>query len=368
MAERKAKPSTIDNKAKVRRRAGTSIRDAEAVLRFVRQLAVKLKAGLSVEKCLAALANETRHRQLARACVAMSASLAGGTSLWQAMRSHGELFDPCVVGLVASGERSRKLRVQLGQAADYLEYRIRLAKGLRGAIVQPLEALFYVLLATFVATVALSFLVKDALPVLAGTNHPGVSLLDHVAFHVSAAVRIAWPIVGVCGLLGFSAVRLLPRRPAAREWFEAAALRVPLIGRAFRATGYAILTKTVGIWMQAGNTLAQAMEMALLTAHSWPMRQRIAATMQRIESGRPYVDAFVEDGILRMGDVSAVQGAERRGELGQLMLTLASDRQREAEIDVKSLRAISHSAVVLLLGIAILSVVLTLYVPVFVTR
>jgi type II secretory pathway component PulF len=359
--------STGEEDARTPHRSASSA-EAEVVLRFVRQFAVKLKAGLSTEKCLAALTTETRHGRVRRACQDMHATTTKGMSLVQAMRGHGRLFDDCVTGLVEWGERTRKLRVALASAADYLEHRLRLERDLRGAVARPLDALSLVLLATFIAAVVLSFLAKEVVPVASAGPHAAMSVVDSVAFGVSEAVRVAWPFVGVLGLLCFVALRLLPRHPSTRAWLDALALKLPLVGPAVRATSVAIFARTVGIRMQAGNTLAEAMHIAVITAPNLSVRQHIAATMQKIEKGRPYIDALVEAGLLRLGDVTAVQASERRGDLGALMLTLAGDREQEAATDVKTLRAVTHTLVVVLLGLAILGVMLTLYVPVFVVH
>ena len=340
----------------------------EYVLRFVRQFSVKLKAGLSLDKCLAALGPETRNRRLRLMCSEMREAIAKGGSLSQAMRGQGTMFDACVVGLIERGEQTRNLRAALASVADYLDSRGRLEKALRGAVGQPLDVLLFVLLAIFIATVVLSFLVKEFVPVTSAGQHVALTILDRIAFTISKAVRVAWPFVGVFGFLCFLSSRLLPRRPATRAWLDAVALRLPLLGSATRSTAIAVLSRTIGIRMQAGNTLAQAMEVAVVTANNLSVRDHIVATIQRIQKGMPYIDALVDAGFLRLGDVTAVQGAERRGELGALMLSLAADREREAVGDVKTLRSVTHTLVVALLGLAILGVVLTLYVPVFVAH
>jgi type II secretory pathway component PulF len=347
---------------------GTSIADVAAVLRFVRQFSVKLKAGLSPEKCLAALATETRHGRLRPACVDMRELTAKGAPLAQAMHRHRDLFDECVIGLVVRGEKTGKLRVALAGVADYLEARGRLVGALRGAVARPLDALSYVLLATFIAAVVLSFLVKGIIPVDPGGQHAVQSTADYVALRVAESVRAAWPFLGALGLFCFLALRLLPRHPQTRAWLDALAVKLPLIGPAVRATGVALFTRTVGICMQAGATLAEAMQVAAVTAPNLCMRQHIASTIDKIRKGRPYIDALVDDGFVRLGDVTAVQAAERRGELAAVSLNLAHDREQEAATEVKALRAVTHTLVVVLLGLAILGVVLTLYVPVFVAH
>jgi type II secretory pathway component PulF len=50
------------------------------------------------------------------------------------------------------------------------------------------------------------------------------------------------------------------------------------------------------------------------------------------------------------------------------MLTFADECEREASERVGVLKTVAHTAVVVLLGLAIAAVVLSLYVPVFVSR
>jgi type II secretory pathway component PulF len=347
-------------------RTGATGAEAEAVLRFVRQLSVKLKAGLSVEKGLAALASETRNRRLQRAVREMHAEVARGLPLAHAVRNQVTFFDECVVGVIERGEQTRKLRVALAGVADYLEHRVRMESALRRAVARPLNALAVVLLATFIATVALSFLVKEALP--AAGVHVALSTPDRIAVAVAQAIRVAWPFVGIVGLLCFVALMLAPRLPVTRAWIDRLAWRLPLVSPAIRESALAIFCRTLGVRMQAGTAMDQAMRIAAITAPSLTMRERIIATIRKIEDNRPYIDALVADGFLRLGDVTAVQAAERRGDLATVMLTLAGDRDREATTDVKRLTVAMDTFVVALLGLAILGVVFTLYVPVFVAH
>ena len=339
----------------------------EAQLRFVRQFLVKLKAGLSVEKCLAALVGETKNRRLRAACKEMHAQVAQGSSLSLALRRQ-TTFDASVVRLVDNGEQAGNLKAALANAADYLEDIGRLRRAMQNAVAKPLDVLSLVLLAIFIAVVALSFLVKEVLPAANATRHATVSLVDRVAIGVSEVVRVAWPYVGMLGALCFLALHSLPRLPRARAGLEIVALRLPLVAAALRATALACFFRTIGILMRAGAILGEAMEIAALSAESRFMRDAIALTVQRIEKGKPYIDAMVEDGFMRRRDVNAVQAAERRGELGAFLLALADDREREASGKVSTLRAVAHTTVAVLLGIAIVAVLLGLYVPVFVLR
>jgi type II secretory pathway component PulF len=120
--------------------------------------------------------------------------------------------------------------------------------------------------------------------------------------------------------------------------------------------------------MRSGAILGEAMGLAALTADHQFMRNASVRTVGKIEKGKPYIDAMAEDGLLRRRDSSAIQAAERRGELAAFMLTLADDREREAVDKLGTLRSVVHTTVAVLLGLALLAVLLGLYVPVFVSR
>jgi type II secretory pathway component PulF len=339
----------------------------EAELRFIRRFSVKSKAGLSTEKCLAALAGETRNRRLRTACKVMRAQVAQGSSLSLALAAE-PAFDATVVRLVEFGEQAGNLKGALANASDYLDRVGRLRRALHNAVARPLDVLTLPLLAIFIAAVVLSFLVKDVLADANVSHHAALTFADEVAIKVAEVVRVAWPYLGVFGFLNFLALRFLPRQARAREVLDQVALRLPLVAAATRATAQACFVRTVGILMRTGAPLGEAMVIAAKTASHPFMRDAVVLTVQKIEAGKPYVEAMVEDGLLRRRDINAVEGAERRGELAAFMLSLADDCEREATGKAGTLTTVAHTAVVAVLGLAIAVVVLSLYVPVFISH
>lgn len=339
----------------------------EAELRFVRQFSVKAKAGLSAEKCLVALAGETKDRRMRAACKAMQAQVAQGRSLSRALATQ-PAFDAIVVRLVEFGEQAGNLRGALANAVDYLERVGRLRRAMHNAVARPLNVLSLVLLAIFIAAVVLSFLAKEVLPEASASQHVALTFADQVAIKVAGVFRAVWPYLGVLGFFNFLALKLLPRHARTRASLDQVVLRLPLVAAATRATAQACFIRTVGILMRAGALLGESMAIAAKAASHPFMRNAVALTVQKIEAGKPYIDAMVEDGLLRRRDINAVQGAERRGELGTFMLALADDCEHEASEKVGTLTTVAHTAVVVVLGLAIAAVVLSLYVPVFVSH
>jgi len=120
--------------------------------------------------------------------------------------------------------------------------------------------------------------------------------------------------------------------------------------------------------MSSGAALWEAMQLGAGAVTNLSMRETIACTIDKIEKGRPYLEALVDAGFLRRRDVNIVQVAERRGTLADAMLTIADGYEREAVDHVRRLATLVQSGSVLVAGGAIVIAVLTLYVPVFILR
>jgi type II secretory pathway component PulF len=341
---------------------------AEDLLRFLRRLQVKLKAGLAVDRAMAALVTETRNKRLRRACKGIQTQVATKPSLAAAMAEQRGVFDASVLRLVDDGEQRGQLRSGLAAATEQVQRTGELRRDLRKAVAKPLAALLTVLLAVFVAAVALSFMVKEFLPSVGGGHHGGLTTADLIAIRAADVLRTSWPFLGACGALALAAAHLLPRIHRTRALLESVGRRLPLVGEAYRRTSLASFAWTIGILARAGVRFDEAMPIAAVTANDKQMGDIIASTVRAIEAGKPYLDAMAEVGLLRRRDVATVSAAERRGELAAALLTVAADFQREAAERVSRLRTVVHTFVVLALALAIVSVGLTLYVPVFVLR
>jgi type II secretory pathway component PulF len=339
----------------------------EAQAQLLRQFAVKSKARLSPEKCLAALASDSKDRRLRELCRRMHAEIVRGAPLSIVMREHC-VFDAAVLALVEAAERSGNLTDALTRASDYLERAARLRRDMHDAIVKPLNVLSLVLLAIFIAAVVLAFLVKDVVPEVQLSHASGSSALDRVAVEVSRLVRQAWLFVGVAGAVGFLALQLVPRWTKAQSLLEKFALRLPLVSAALSATAQALLCRTTAVVMQAGVLLGDAVTKATSLSPYGFMRSRMTETIAAIEGGQPYIEAFVEVGFFRRAEINNLQAAQRRDDLGTTIVGLADDREREAHVTVGTLKAVAHTLAIVLLAVAAAAVVVALYVPVFVSR
>ncbi|MFM8266758.1 MAG: type II secretion system F family protein, partial [Ilumatobacteraceae bacterium] len=90
------------------------------LMHFTRQLAVFVKAGISLTEALETIGDETTDVALQRTLVGMVEDLRNGGTLSGAAAKHPEAFPPYYIGILSSAELTGKLDETLESLGDYL--------------------------------------------------------------------------------------------------------------------------------------------------------------------------------------------------------------------------------------------------------
>ncbi len=143
------------------------------IMHFSRQLAVFVKAGISIMEALEVIAEETTDKLLQRAIYDMIERLQAGDTFASAAAAHPEAFPNYYIGILSSAELTGNLDEVLDQLADYLDRDIEARSKVTSAMVYPavvavMAVIVVIVLATFVmpkfVTFFASFNAKLPLP------------------------------------------------------------------------------------------------------------------------------------------------------------------------------------------------------------
>ncbi|RYY51954.1 MAG: type II secretion system protein GspF, partial [Comamonadaceae bacterium] len=197
---------------------------------WTRQLAGLVTAGLPLERALTALTEESEREDQRQLLAALRSEVNGGSTFARALAQHPREFSTIYTAVIGAGEQSGNLGMVLERLADDLEQRQALQQKLVGATLYPA-------IVTVIAIVIVIFLVSYVVPqvasVFAGTKR-ALPLLTVIMLTISDIVRQhGWLLLGALVGLGLL-MRAMLAREAFRERFDAAWLRLPLIGRLAR--------------------------------------------------------------------------------------------------------------------------------------
>ena len=327
---------------------------------WTRQLAGLVTAGLPLERALTALIDEAEEPRQAAVVAALRADVNAGSSLAQALSHHPSEFSAMVVSVVEAGEAGGQLGPVLQRLADDLEEGQNLRAKLIGAALYPA-------IVTVLALLIVSFLVSYVVPQVASVflgSQRALPLITRALLALSALVRQwGWLLVLLLALLALL-LRLALKRPALRIGFDAAWLRLPVIGRLSRHYNTARFASTLAMLVGAGVPMLKALQSAAQTLSNQAMRADALAALEHVREGASLGLALAQKprfpALLNM----FARLGEQTGELPAMLQRAASQLSTEVQRRAMNLATVLEPLLIVVMGAAVMLIVLAVLLPI----
>ena len=323
---------------------------------FFRQAAMLMQAGLQADRTLDLVARQRDDKALAALAGRLAARLRLGDTLSAAMAAEDGVFDGFDQGVVRAAEASGRLPEGFARLADHQERRHALAEKLRSALTYPA-------ILTVAAGAALAVLFIVVVPrfepmILQGGGRP--PMLTVAVFAISRfLVDWGWLVAAGLGGAVFAAVL-----PAARARLDRALLVAPMIGRVVVTLEAARWTRALGILVENGVGLPDALRIAAGVVGNGAVRAAAAYAAAGIGQGRGLAVLLAEGGCFPSVAIQLVRVGEETGGLGPMLARAADYHEAEAQAAIDRAVALIEPAVVLVLGLAVAVVVFALLITV----
>ncbi len=327
---------------------------------WTRQLAELVGSGLTVERALAALTDESEHERQRNLLATIRAEVNAGSSLGRALDRFPHEFPAIDRAVIAAGEQSGQLGQVLSHLADDLEARQVLRSKLIGAALYPA-------IVTLVAMAIVVFLLSSVVPqvagVFAGSNRP-LPLLTSALLAVSAAVRQwgAWMLL--LTLAGTMGLRIALRQEALRLRWDAAWLRLPIIGRLARGYNAARFASTLAMLSAAGVPILKALQAAADTLSNRALRADALEALVQVREGAPLALALSRrerfPGLLAM----FARLGEQTGQLPLMLQRAAQQLANEVQRRAMALATVLEPLLIVAMGALVMVIVLAVLMPI----
>jgi general secretion pathway protein F len=327
---------------------------------WTRQLAGLVSSGLPIERALSALAEESEHDKQRQLMAAIRAEVNSGSSLGRALGMHPGEFPAIDRAVIAAGEESGHLGDVLNQLANDLEDQQILRSKL-------LSASLYPAIVSLVALAIVIFLVTSVVPqvagVFAGTKRQ-LPMLTLAMLAISDFVR-AWGWLVLLGLgLGGFGLRLALKQNAFRLKFDAAWLRLPLIGRLARGYNSARFASTLAMLTAAGVPILKALQAAADTLSNQALRADALEALVRVREGAPLGTALAQNarfpGLLSM----FARLGEQTGQLPVMLQRAAAQLSSEVQRRAMALATVLEPLLIVGMGGMVMLIVLAVLMPI----
>lgn len=351
-----AAQSAVDGGSRWRKRAF----NATQLAVWTRQLAGLVSAGLPLERALTSLAEEAEHPAQRDLVATIRAEVNGGTSLATAMAQHPREFSPIFVAVIGAGEHSGQLGLVLERLAEELEEQQNLQSKMVGAALYP--AIVSVV-ALAIVLFLLAYVVPQVASVFAGSKR-ALPLLTEIMLGVSSAVRNYGWLMLIALILIAGSARLAWARASFREKFDAALLRMPIIGRLARGYNAARFASTLAMLGAAGVPILKSLQAAAETLSNSAMRADALQALTLVREGAPLASALARHprfpGLLAM----FARLGEQTGQLPQMLDRAARQLRMEVQRRAMQLATLLEPLLIVAMGMVVMLIVMAVLMPI----
>ena len=327
---------------------------------WTRQLAGLVASGLPLERALTALADEAEDERQHHLVAALRAEVNAGSTFARALTQHPREFSDIYCAVIGAGEASGSLGLVLERLADDLEERQQLRAKIIGAALYPA-------IVTVVAVVIVLFLVGYVVPqvagVFAGTKR-ALPFLTVAMMAVSDTVRHYGWLMLIALVLIAAGARLALSQPHVRLRFDAAWLRLPLIGRLARSYNAARFAGTLAMLAGAGVPILKALQSAAETLNNRALRADALDALVLVREGAPLASALAQKkrfpGLVAM----FARLGEQTGQLPLMLQRAANQLSTEVQRRAMQLATLLEPLLIVTMGLVVMLIVLAVLLPI----
>jgi general secretion pathway protein F len=349
-----------DGVAQSGRRVRRRVFNATGLGVWTRQLAGLVSSGLPLERALSSLSDEAEQENEHHLVATLRAEVNGGSTFARALAQHPQEFSNIFVGVIGAGEQSGNLGQVLERLADDLEEQQVLKSKLIGAALYPA-------IVTLVAIVIVLFLVTYVVPQVAhvfASSKRALPILTVIMIGISNFLRsYGWVLLIVLAAAAFAA-RLALANALFREKFDAAWLKLPILGKLARSYNTARFASTLAMLAAAGVPILKALQAAAETLSNSAMRTDALDALVLVREGAPLASALAQKKRFPALLAMFARLGEQTGQL-PLMLQRAA-RQLSAEVTRRAMQlaTLLEPLLIVAMGVIVMLIVLAVLLPI----
>ena len=328
---------------------------------FSRQFSTMINAGVQILEALQVMCEQTENKKLRRKLNQIRNDVEGGSSLYEGMSKHRDVFDDLYVNMVNAGETGGVLDAVLERLSEYIEKADKLKSKVKGAMAYPI-VIFVVAIA--VVGVILTFVIPTFADMFEGFGAE-LPAVTQVVINLSDAVtsNILWIILGI--ILLFVGFILFYRWERGRQIVDQTMLFIPIFGPLLRKVAVARFSRMLGTMLSSGVPILYSLDVVSKTAGNRTVENGVQRARQSISEGQTIHEPLEETGVFPPMVVHMISIGETTGKLDSMLSKIADFYEDEVDTAVESITSLIEPIMITFLGVVVGGLVISMYLPIF---
>ncbi len=331
------------------------------ILDFTTQLAVMIRAGISLRAALDGIADQTTNPKFRKILLTIKNDVESGKQFSEAIARYPKLFNPLYVNMVRASEMAGSFATMLDRIAAYIAQQLETRKMVLGASIYP----------GVIAAMAIGvtvFLLTFVLPRFEGVFQGKEAILPWpTVFLMSASdflMNYWWALlIGVA--VGVVLLLLFLKTEIGMLWFDKGKLTVPLFSRMFRALYVSRSLHTMGELLNAGVPMLDTIAITGDISGNLLYKKMWRNVYASVKQGKKVVTTLQKSTLLPKSVVQMISAGEESGRLGEVLEEISTYYQKTLRDAIKAVTGMIEPIMIVIMGSIVGFIAMAIILPIF---
>jgi len=338
--------------------AGPSQKD---ILDFTTQLAVMIRAGISIRSALEGIAEQVANAKFKRILMQIKGDVESGRQFSEAIARHPKLFGPLYVSMVRASEMSGSFGRMLDRIANYLAQEAETRRMVVGASIYPG---IIALMAIGTTVFLLTFVLPSFAGVFKGKEEalpgPTIFLLGLSKF----MIEYWWLILAGVAAAAFAFISFI-RTDFGGFWWDRFKISAPVLKRMFRALYLSRSLQTMGELLNAGVPMLDTLAITGDVAGNRHYRRLWRSVHGAVKQGKQLQTQLARSPLLPRSVVQMISAGEESGRLGEVLDEISGYYAKALRDAIKAVTGMIEPIMIVLMGSIVGFIAMAIILPIF---
>lgn len=350
-----------DFKAVLKKLNYTSGPTQKDILDFTTQLAVMIRAGISIRAALEGISEQVQNQKFRKILLQIKTDVESGKQFSEAIARHPKLFGPLYVNMVKASEMSGSFAKMLDRIAAYLQQEIETRKMVVGASIYP----------GIIALMAVSttvFLLTFVLPRFAGVfKGKEEALPTPTKFLMGlSAFMVEWWWLLLAATVAFAiAFFAFIRTEIGGLWWDRFKISAPLLKRMFRALYISRSLQTMGELLNAGVPMLDTIAITGDVSGNRHYKRLWRSVYGSVKQGKKVQTQLQRSPLLPRSVVQMISAGEESGKLGEVLDEISTFYAKALKDAIKAVTSMIEPIMIVVMGSVVGFIAMAIILPIF---
>lgn len=338
--------------------SGPSTKD---ILDFTTQLAVMIRAGISIRAALDGIADQTDNMIFRRILLQIKGDVESGKQFSEAIAKHPKLFSLLYINMVKASEMSGSFAKMLDRIAVYMAQQIETRKMVIGAMIYP----------GIIATMAVSvtvFLLTFVLPKFGQVFKGKEELLPWATtflMGLSDWMVAYWYIPLVAGVGSIVGIIVFAKTPFGSLTIDRMKLMLPLFRSMFRSLYISRSLHTMAELLNAGVPMLDTLRITGDISGNSLYRSMWQTVRTSVKEGKKIAQPLQRTTLLPKAVIQMISAGEESGKLGEVLSEISIFYAKQLKDNIKAVTSMIEPIMIIVMGAVVGFIAMAIILPIF---